>query len=175
MANRPDHARALLVLLGSLLLSACGHGEAKPAARPPAATAAPQAMLDALFEDRRLTRPLADLAASAELAPGEAFRSVELGRDAHSSHHIVALRAREPLHRHEVHDLLVVVLKGHGSMRIGDEERAIGERSIVFVPRGAVHAMVNLSGEPLTGYAVFMPAFDGQDRVLVAPDVPAAP
>lgn len=127
-------------------------------------------MLDAQFSEGRMTRPVSDLIASAELGPGEAFKIVELGRDAHASHHIVALRDREPLHRHDTHDLLVFVIEGHGHMRIGDEERAIGERSVVYVPRGAPHAMRNASSRPLTGYAVFTPAFDGQDRVLVEPE-----
>jgi hypothetical protein len=31
---------------------------------------------------------------------------------------------RQPLHRHDAHDLLVFVIEGHGHMHIGDEERA---------------------------------------------------
>jgi mannose-6-phosphate isomerase-like protein (cupin superfamily) len=86
------------------------------------------------------------------------------------------LRDREPLHRHDLHDLLVVVMEGYGQMRIGTEERPIGERSIVYVPRGTPHAMRNTSGQPLTGYAVFTPPFDGQDRVLEPePEQPAGP
>ncbi len=80
---------------------------------------------------------------------------------------------RQPLHRHDTHDLLVFVIEGHGHMHIADEERAIGERSIVYVPRGTPHAMRNAAQAPLTGYAVFTPAFDGQDRVLVEPEQPS--
>jgi mannose-6-phosphate isomerase-like protein (cupin superfamily) len=130
-------------------------------------------MLDAQFSKGRMTRPLADLIASVELAAGEAFKIVELGCDAHASHHIVALRDREPLHRRDTHDLLVFVIEGHGHMHIGDEERAIGERSIVYVPRGTPGAMRNAAQAPLTRYAVFTPAFDGQDRVLVEPEQPS--
>ena len=136
-------------------------------------------MVDALFAPGRLTRPLAELIASAELAEGEAFKIVELGRDASSSHHIVSLRDREPIHRHDEHDLLVFVLRGNGHMLIGNEERAIGTHSVVYVPRGAPHAMRTGVGGPIAGYAVFTPAFDGQDRVAVEPakalDAPTVP
>ena len=164
----------------ALLLAAasCGHeqGARAPSAQPVTEQAhAVPAMLDGLFAQGRLTRPLDELMASAALAGGEEFKIVEIGRDASSSHHIVSLRDREPVHRHETHDLLVFVLQGYGHMLIGDEERAIGERSVVYVPRGAAHAMRNGSAAPIVGYAVFTPAFDGQDRVLVPPAQAAPP
>jgi mannose-6-phosphate isomerase-like protein (cupin superfamily) len=153
------------------LLAGCGHGASSTAqptvSQAKVASASTPAMLDAQFSEGRMTRAITDLIASAQLPAGEAFKIVELGRDAHSSHHIVSLRDREPLHRHETHDLLVFVIEGHGHMRIGDQQRAIGERSVVYVPRGAPHAMSNTSTRPLVGYAVFTPAFDGQDRILV--------
>jgi mannose-6-phosphate isomerase-like protein (cupin superfamily) len=132
-------------------------------------------MLDGLFEQGRLTRPLAELMATAALGAGEDFKIVELGRDAHSSHHVVSLRDRELVHRHDLHDLLVFVMQGHGHMLIGTEERAIGAQSVVYVPRGTPHAMRNASAGPIVGYAVFTPAFDGQDRVPVEPAEPGQP
>jgi mannose-6-phosphate isomerase-like protein (cupin superfamily) len=54
-------------------------------------------------------------------------------------------------------------------MLLGDEERVIGPRSIVYVPRGVPHSMRNGASTPLYGYAVFTPAFDGKDRVAVEP------
>jgi mannose-6-phosphate isomerase-like protein (cupin superfamily) len=126
-------------------------------------------MVDVLLNGERFTAAQAELPARVTLAPDENFKVVELGRDANSSHHIVALRDREPLHRHDTHDLLVVTLEGHGQMRIGSEERALGPHSIVYVPRGTVHAMRNTAGTILYGYAVFTPPFDGKDRVPVEP------
>jgi mannose-6-phosphate isomerase-like protein (cupin superfamily) len=41
----------------------------------------------------------------------------------------------------------------------------VGEGSILYVPRGAVHAFRNDAPEPAIAYAVYLPAFDGQDRV----------
>ena len=124
-------------------------------------------VLDAMLPEGRLTLPLAELAGRVPLAPGEGFALHELGRDAHASHHVVAIREREVPHRHDRHDLFVVILRGHGGMLLGDEERPVGEGSILYVPRGTVHAFRNASAEPALAYAIYAPAFDGQDRVSV--------
>lgn len=135
-----------------------------------AAHADPPAVLDAGFPDGRRTEPLASLLEGPALAPEENFRIQELGRDAHTSHHLVWIRDREVPHRHDRHDLFVVILRGQGTMRLGDEERPVGEGSILYVPRGTVHAFRNTSEEPAAAYAVYAPAFDGEDRVVVAGD-----
>jgi len=127
--------------------------------------AAPPAALDALFPAGRRTESLAALADSEQLAPDESFRLREIGRDAHTSHHVVWIRDRETPHRHDQHDLWVVILRGHGTMRLGDEERPVGEGSVLYVPRGTVHAFRNLSGAVAAAYAVYAPPFDGRDRV----------
>lgn len=132
----------------------------------PASRGAP-AMLTGQFGGTHFTLPLADLA-KAQLAPGETFKITELARDESASHHIVALLDREPLHRHNTHDLMVVVLEGEGTMLIGTHTQPIGPHSIVYVPRRAAHSMHNTKSKPLIGYAVFTPAFDGKDRVPVA-------
>jgi mannose-6-phosphate isomerase-like protein (cupin superfamily) len=125
----------------------------------------PPAVLDALFPDGRRTRALRELAEATPLQAGEDLRVTEVGRDAHTSHHLVWIRDRETPHRHDRHDLLVVILRGRGGMRLGADERAVGEGSILYVPRGTLHAFRNASGEPALGYAVYVPAFDGKDRV----------
>jgi mannose-6-phosphate isomerase-like protein (cupin superfamily) len=130
------------------------------------AAGAPQpAVLDALFPDGRRTEALAALAAAPPLAPDQGFRLAELGRDAHTSHHLVWIRDREQPHRHDRHELFVVILRGHGGMRLGDEERPVGEGSILYVPRGTVHAFRNAADEVAVAYAVYAPPFDGNDRV----------
>jgi mannose-6-phosphate isomerase-like protein (cupin superfamily) len=134
------------------------------AQRPPAPTTA---VLDALFPESRRTESLAALTDSESLASGEAFRLREIGRDANTSHHLVWIRDREQPHRHDRHDLLVVMLRGHGFMRLGDEEREVGEGSILYVPRGTPHAFRNTAGEVAVAYAVYAPAFDGTVRVPV--------
>jgi mannose-6-phosphate isomerase-like protein (cupin superfamily) len=126
----------------------------------------PEPVLDALVGEERITVALAELAGRETLAPGENFEVVELARDPHTSHHLAWIRDREVPHRHDRHDLMVVMLRGHGFMRIGEEERAVGEGSILYVPRATVHAFRNTSEKPAVAYAVYTPAFDGQDRQL---------
>jgi len=126
----------------------------------------PPAVLDARFGENRETVALEALETRALLGPGENQRVVEIGRDANTSHHVVSIRDRETPHRHDRHDLTVVILEGWGTMKIGDQERRVGQGSIVYVPRGTVHAFRNLSDAPATAYAVYSPAFDGKDRVV---------
>ena len=132
-----------------------------PAPRPPPAT------LDALFPSGRLTLSLEELAAKYPLAPGKDFQVSEVGRDAHSSQHVVWIVDREIPHRHDTHDLLVVMVSGYGTMRLGPETRAVGPGSILYVPSGTPHAFANESGAPALAYAVYFPPFDGKDRVPV--------
>ena len=129
-----------------------------------------EAVFDGRLPEGRLSAPLSALATRATLADGEEFRVVEVGRDAASSHHVVAIRTGETPHRHDRHDLLVVMLEGHGTWRLGDETRAVGEGSILYVPRGTVHAFRNASAAPAKAWAVYFPPFDGTDRALVDDD-----
>jgi mannose-6-phosphate isomerase-like protein (cupin superfamily) len=140
----------LLVLIG-----------ASPAGAPPGA------VFDAGLPDGRITTPVAALLEMPRLADYQDFRIVEIARDSRSSHHVVAIRTGEAPHRHDRHDLLVVMLRGHGFMRLGDEERPVGEGSILYVPRGTPHAFRNASAEPAVAYAVYHPPHDPTDRVPV--------
>ncbi len=126
----------------------------------------PPAVFDAVFADNRITLDLQAIVQRVELSEEQDFRIVELGRDATTSHQAVAIRHREALHRHDRHDLVVVMLRGHGTLQIGEEERAVGAGSILYIPRGILHAFRNASGEPAIAYAVYTPGFDGVDRVV---------
>ena len=132
-----------------------------------AAPETPKPVLDALFPTGRVTLPLAELAAKFPLEKGRDFQVFEVGRDAHTSQHVVWIVDREVPHRHDTHDLVVVMLRGYGSMRLGSETLPVGPSSILYVPRGTPHAFTNASGEPALAYAVYTPAFDGKDRVPV--------
>ncbi len=160
-------SRALrgLAAFTAAVLVACAHPAPKPPEPRPAS--APPAVLDAVFPKGRTTEALAALAASESLPSGEGFRIREIGRDKHSSHHLVWIRDRETPHRHDRHDLFVVILRGSGTMRLGNEERPVGQGSVLYVPRGTVHAFRNTSGDVAVSYAVYVPPFDGKDRVEV--------
>ena len=115
----------------------------------------------------RLVVPLDQLALRVPLAPDQDFRLALLGRSEQTSHHVAAIRTAEPLHRHDRHDLLVLLVRGHGTQRVGDETRPVAEGSVLFVPRGVAHAFTNAGPEPAIAYLVYSPPFDGSDRVLV--------
>ena len=146
----------LAVVLFFTGLRAC-HSGGKVTDYPP--------VLDALFPEGRRTVTLESLAQTDQLPSNENFRVVELGRDRESSHHLVWIRDQEIPHRHDRHDLFVVILRGYGGMRLDQEERRVGSGSILYIPRGTVHAFRNSSDQPALAYAVYVPAFDGLDRV----------
>jgi mannose-6-phosphate isomerase-like protein (cupin superfamily) len=156
-----SRTRALPVyvcLLAAVWLAARGLAAADAPAPPP--------VLDAYFAER-LILPLAELAARVPLARDQDFRIEELGRSAHTSHHVGAIRGAERPHRHDHHDQWVMIVRGHGTMRIGDETRPLGEGSVVFVPQGVVHAFTNAGPEPAISLLVYAPPFDGKDRIQV--------
>ena len=129
--------------------------------------AAPPPVVDLLLGEQRLRLDVAELAQRAALAPEQDFRVVELGRDAAGSHHAVSIRTSETPHRHDRHDLFVVVLSGHGRWLLGERSEPVGQGSVLHVPRGTVHAFTNESDEPALAYALYTPPFDGTDRVEV--------
>jgi mannose-6-phosphate isomerase-like protein (cupin superfamily) len=129
------------------------------------ATEPAPAVLDVLLGEGRRTELLESLLSSSPLPSGGDFVVVELGRDSHTSHHLVWIRKAEIPHRHDRHDLFVVILRGHGWMRLGEEERAVGEGSILYVPRGTVHTFRNGADSPAAAYALYTPPFDGNDRI----------
>ncbi len=100
------------------------------------------------------------------LPDGQEFSVTEVGRDDATSHHLVWIRTAEVPHRHDRHDLVVVIVKGHGLMRLGDEARAVGPGAILYVPRRTVHAFRNDSDKPAAAYAIYTPPFDSEDRVI---------
>jgi mannose-6-phosphate isomerase-like protein (cupin superfamily) len=130
-----------------------------------APASAPAPTVDVLLGSERVRIPLAALAERVTLSPDQEFRVVELGRDADTSHHVAAIRGAEKPHRHDHHDQLVVIARGHGMMRVGDQTLPVGEGSILYVPRGTVHAFTNQSGAPAVSYLVYTPPYDGVDRI----------
>ena len=55
------------------------------------------------------------------------------------------------LHLHDQGDELFYVVSGRGTAALGDASETIGPGDVIFVPRGAVHGISNLTNdEPLT-------------------------
>jgi quercetin dioxygenase-like cupin family protein len=94
-----------------------------------------------------------------------AFASRLVGNLSNASVHHVEAHAGVKPHIHRVHEEVVVILEGSGTMTLGDSAYALTPGSTFLVPRGVVHAVE--SGAPLRAMSIFVPPFDGQDRVFV--------
>ena len=164
MRRGPGRRSATLLLLTTVAI-ACAHDPDCTAQPEGAGGSGP--VVDTLLLGHRSTLPVATLVERGRLDPGQDVRVEELGRDQDTSHHLVTLRDREPLHRHDRHALVVILLEGHGTMHLAGEERAVAEGSVLHVPRGAVHAFINRSEQPAVAYIVYAPPYDGSDRQLV--------
>ncbi len=65
--------------------------------------------------------------------------------------------SRIPLHVHEDAEEILFIYGGHGRVQVGAEEFETGPETAVFVPKGTLHGVVNLSGEPLLLTWTFSP------------------
>jgi mannose-6-phosphate isomerase-like protein (cupin superfamily) len=107
-----------------------------------------------------------DLAAalsSNPIAAGENVHVSLLRKTDHASVHLVQVRWAEKPHIHESHDMIVLVVRGHGDMTIGRETRVIREGDVIDVPAGTRHFFTNRGRSPAVAVVVFSPPFDGKD------------
>jgi mannose-6-phosphate isomerase-like protein (cupin superfamily) len=58
---------------------------------------------------------------------------------------------------HDDTDQVLVVVKGEGHAIVGGERHAIEKGSMVVVPAGTLHNLVNDSGESLRLYTIYVP------------------
>nr|WP_227120934.1 cupin domain-containing protein [Kosakonia oryzae] len=58
-----------------------------------------------------------------------------------------------PFHLHHAQEEMFIVLNGRGTLRIGEEERAIEEGDVICVPPGR-HGRIRLSTRPINRYAI---------------------
>ncbi len=114
-------------------------------------------------------RPVGALLAAHPPEVGRNITPFLLESSEHSSRHLVWVRDREAPHLHPRHDLVVVVLEGHGSLWVRDREVPMRAGDIATVPAGVPHWFVNLGDEPAAAFVVFSPPSDGGDNVPVTP------
>jgi len=62
-------------------------------------------------------------------------------------------------HRHAGHEELLIVLKGDGDFRVGDEIRTVHRGDYIYVPRGALHGTVS-PGEAFALLSIITPPID---------------
>jgi quercetin dioxygenase-like cupin family protein len=99
------------------------------------------------------------------LASEQAIRADEIGRTATASYHVVQVRGAEHPHRHVAHDLTVVVLRGRGTLTLGERSIALTAGDAAVVPRGEAHWFVRAGRGPTVALVAFAPPLDAPDTV----------
>jgi quercetin dioxygenase-like cupin family protein len=112
---------------------------------------------------------------AAHPVPADPGASVtEVLRGASSSVNVWQITGSMPAHLHREHEEVIVVRSGRARAQIGEQTLDLGPGDVVLVPRNTVHGARALGEEPMVGFSVFAPAFDGKDRVPM-PAATAAP
>ena len=108
---------------------------------------------------------LAAMLAARPLADGQNVRADLVASSPALSTHLVQVRTREASHLHAQHDLVVTLLRGHGTLHAGGRAFPMRAGDVASVPRGTVHYFVNDGGGPAVALATFAPPHDGTDQV----------
>lgn len=153
--------RAFILSLGLALACGCASAPAPLIQEP---VPAGQVIYLANGQEVRMEEWLRDH----PLDPGQEVALYDLSRSESSSTHIVQIRQAEALHTHERHDLVAVLQKGRGVLRMGSRELRLSPGSVAVIPRGTPHSFVNETPEPAAAFVVFSPPFDGEDTVPIA-------
>lgn len=86
-----------------------------------------------------------------------------------TSRHLVWVRDREVPHIHAKHDLVVMLLRGKGTLWLRDKEIPMAVGDIAVVPAGVPHWFVNTGDAPSASFAIFSPPSDNSDFEPVNP------
>lgn len=105
-----------------------------------------------------------DYLASHPLPAGKNIQPDQIGADDETSYHVVQVRDRETLHVHEKSDLRVYVIRGQGSLILGNKTLKLREGSTALIPRGRPHAFINEGSEPAVAWVLFNPPFQAGDN-----------
>lgn len=84
-----------------------------------------------------------------------------------ASYHVLQVRNSEEFHRHDQHDLVVMMQTGTGIMFLKNESFRVNPGSVIFIPHGVPHYFLNTSPTPSSAIAVFSPRYDGKDYIPV--------
>jgi quercetin dioxygenase-like cupin family protein len=103
------------------------------------------------------------------LGPNENIRVTPLAQNGRSSQVLVQIREREPMHYHADSDITVLLLRGHGMLRLVDNAVPMRTGDVLHVPRGVMHAFVNQGAEIAAALVIYSPAPGPNDRVLTEP------
>jgi len=68
--------------------------------------------------------------------------------------------SEQPVHSHPEAEQVYVVVAGTGLMRVNDEALDVGPGTLVFIPPGAKHSILNTGSVPLVYVSATSPPFD---------------
>lgn len=68
--------------------------------------------------------------------------------------------SEQPVHAHGANEQVYVIIRGRGIMRVGNEQQEVGPGTVVFVPPGTGHAILNAGEEPLVYVSATAPPFE---------------
>ena len=97
------------------------------------------------------------------LGPKENFKIITLETAEGSSYHVVQVRDKERLHRHNTHSAKVVIWRGNGTLFLDGKPQSIKEGDRLEIIHGHPHAYTNESSNPTVAVVQFTPPFDGKD------------
>lgn len=101
------------------------------------------------------------------LGADQQVRADLLARSAGASYHLVQVRGREEPHRHASHDLVVLVLRGAGTLTLAEARMKLAAGDVALVRRAAAHWFANDGPEPAVALIIFTPPLDAPDTVPV--------
>ena len=68
--------------------------------------------------------------------------------------------SEQPSHQHDTQEQVYVIVRGSGIMHCGDEEREVGEGTVIFVPPRTPHSIRNHTDAPMTYVSATSPPFE---------------
>ena len=101
------------------------------------------------------------------LPEGQNISATLLGRTETLSYHLVQIRDREQPHLHATHDLVVMLLRGTGTLYRRGQPHPMRAGDVAVVPHGTPHYFVNATSSPGVAFVTFAPPYDGKDQVPV--------
>ncbi len=102
----------------------------------------------------------------ADLAKPIAVRA--LRGNAESTALLIRLDGAERPHVHADHDLVTVLLSGHGVLHLDGRRHEVHPGDVMEIPRGVAHWAESVGG-PCEVYALFTGRYDGSDNHPVLP------
>jgi len=68
--------------------------------------------------------------------------------------------SQQGAHAHPASEQVYVIVHGRGMMTVGEEEKEVSAGTLVLVPPGAAHAILNTGDEPLVFVSATVPPFE---------------